>query len=302
MPLFVRTGNKPRRPIAAMPGQAQLSLEALVKEAQVLHRLGVGAVLLFGVAGRKDPQAREAFSPEGIVPQAVRALKARVPQLRVITDVCLCAYTSHGHCGILKPRATKLTPATLDLNATLRALTQTAVTHVRAGADVVAPSDMMSGNVAALRRGLDENGFRETPILAYTAKYASALYGPFREAANSAPRAGDRRTHQLDPADGEAALKKAEADVAAGADMLMVKPALGYLDIIYRLKQAFALPVAAFNVSGEYALVKAAAARGWVAAPALWMEQLVSLRRAGADMLITYWAKDAAHALRRHPA
>jgi porphobilinogen synthase len=297
MPLFVRPGRRLRQPIPSMPGQHQLSIDALLKECEQLQRLGLGGVLLFGVATHKDAQASRAFASQGLVQQALRALKARLPRLLVLTDVCLCAYTSHGHCGLLHGRRRQNEAPRVDLPGTLRALARTAVSHAQAGADVVAPSDMMDGNVAAIRHALDAAGHTHVPILAYTAKYASALYGPFREAANSAPQFGDRRGYQMDPRNAEEALREAQADLAAGADMLMVKPALGYLDIIYRLKQAFAVPVAAFNVSGEYAMVKAAAARGWVDEPALWMEQLLCLRRAGADVLITYWAQQAAQVL-----
>jgi len=322
MPLFVRPGKHVRSPIPSMPGQFQLSVDQLVKECRDLHQAGVPAVLLFGLADRKDERASGAWAKDGIVQQAVRAVKAQMPELLVITDVCLCAYTSHGHCGVVKyvqgsgfrvqgeGRARRRRPSTqnpqprterdfyIDHDATLELLSKTARSHAEAGADLVAPSDMMDGNVAAIRSALDDAGFDRIPIMAYTAKFASALYAPFRQAVDSAPRFSDRRSYQMDPANIEETLREAQLDIDAGADILMVKPALAYLDVIVRLKQAFPYPVAAFSVSGEYAMVKAAASRGWLAERQTWWELLVGLKRAGADILITYWAKEAAKLLR----
>ncbi len=314
MPLFVRPGKQVRAAIPSMPGQFQLSVDQAVKECEELHRLGVTAVLLFGLAERKDERGSQAYASDGIVQQAVRAIKAHVPGLLVITDVCLCAYTSHGHCGVIKGTAAgkgkrrsgsaKRLPGVpgaepvIEHDATLELLARTAVSHAHAGADLVAPSDMMDGNVAAIRRGLDTAGFDQAPILAYSVKFASALYGPFRQAVESSPSFGDRRAYQMDAANAEEALREAALDIEQGADILMVKPALPYLDVIYRLKETFGHPVAAFSVSGEYAMVKAAAARGWLAERAVWPELLLAIRRAGADVIITYWAKDAAKWLR----
>ena len=315
MPLFVRAGKHVRSPIPSMPGQFQLSVDQLVKECHDLHQAGVSAVLLFGLADRKDDRASGAWAKDGIVQQAVRAVKAQTPELLVITDVCLCAYTSHGHCGVIKtsqklkgkrqngkPRIPQMPPGErefwIDRTATLELLSKTARSHAEAGADLVAPSDMMDGNVAAIRSALDDAGFDRMPIMAYTAKFASALYAPFRQAVDSAPRFSDRRSYQMDPANVEEALREAQLDIDAGADILRVKPALAYLDVIVRLKQAFSYPVAAFSVSGEYAMVKAAASRGWLVERQTWWELLVGLKRAGADILITYWAKEAAKLLR----
>ncbi len=294
MPLFARPGKKIRSPIASLPGQFQFSIDQLVAECQELSRLGIGAVLLFGLSDRKDEKASRAYAKEGIIQEAVRAIKTAVPGLLVITDACLCAYTTHGHCGILK----KKSGVEIDAQASAAALAKTALSHVIAGADMVAPSDMMDGTVGAIRRLLDLD-YPEIPIMAYAAKYASSFYGPFREAVDSAPSFGDRRSYQLDSANSEEALRKTRQDIQEGADIVMVKPALAYLDIIRRVKDTFHYPVAAFNVSGEYAMVKAAAARGWVAERPAWMEVLVSMKRAGADILITYWAKEAAKLLRQ---
>ena len=319
MPLFVRPGKHVRTPIPSMPGQFQLSVDQLVQECRELREHHVPAALLFGLPERKDDKASGAYASDGIVQQAVRAVKAEVPELLLITDVCLCAYMSHGHCGIVryapgsKMRAAEKTrkkaqsPRTanrvalpperefwVDNDATLPLLAKTAVSHAQAGADLVAPSDMMDGDVRAIRRALDEHGFDRVPIMAYSVKYASALYGPFREAVGSAPAFGDRRSYQMDCANAHEAVREAHLDIEEGADILMVKPALMYLDIIQRLKQTFHHPVAAFSVSGEYAMVKAAAARGWIPERPTWQELLLSLTRAGADILITYWAKDAA--------
>ncbi|HSZ15250.1 MAG TPA: porphobilinogen synthase [Solirubrobacteraceae bacterium] len=294
LPLFVVEsphGGAPREPIATMPGVERLSLSAAVEEAQQAAALGIAAVMLFGVPAEKDEQGSGAWNQDGIVQLAVRAIKQAVPQLLVITDVCLCEYTSHGHCGVLTGEGA---PATVDNDATLELLARTASSHARAGADIVAPSDMMDGRVGAIREELDGEGFAETPILAYSAKFASAFYGPFRDAADSTPAFGDRRGYQMDPANGREAVREALLDVQEGADMVMVKPALAYGDLIRAVKRATRLPVAAYNVSGEYAMVKAAAAAGYIDERAAVLEILTSLRRAGADTIITYHAKDAA--------
>lgn len=316
MPLFVREGKQVRAPIPSMPGQFQFSIDQLVHECRELHGQRVPAVLLFGLSEKKDEKASGAYAKDGIVQRAVRAIKQEIPELTVITDVCLCAYTSHGHCGIVKTRggvkpkkktsAKKSSQVTalkdgefwIDNDASLELLTKVALSHADAGADLVAPSDMMDGNVAAIRHALDRDGFERLPIMAYTAKYASTFYGPFRQAVDSAPAFGDRRSYQMDPANSDEALREARLDLEQGADILMVKPALAYLDIIYRIKQTFHVPVAAFNVSGEYAMVKAAAGRGWLMERPAWFEILLGFKRAGADLLITYWAKEAAKYLR----
>jgi len=291
-PLFVTWGKgRERRPISSLPGVAQLTIEALRVEAEQIAALGLPAVLLFGLPETKDDQATSAYADEGIVQLAIRALKADNPDLLVFTDVCLCEYMSHGHCGVVSGERILNDPS-LDL------LARTAVSHAAAGADVVAPSDMMDGRVAALRHALDAQGFSDTPLLSYAAKYASALYGPFREAADSAPQFGDRRTYQMDPANRREALKEVEQDIAEGADMVMVKPALAFLDIIRDVREMTHLPVAAYNVSGEYAMVKAAAANGWLDERATALEILTSIKRAGADLILTYHAKDAARWLR----
>jgi len=290
-PLFVVHGSGVRNAIPSMPGQAQLSIDQLPADAQELRALGIPAVLLFGIPASKDEQASEAYAADGIVQQAVRALKQADPDLLVITDVCLCEYTSHGHCGIVRD-------GDVDNDATLPLLAQTALSHARAGADMVAPSAMMDGQVAAIRQALDENGFGQTPIMAYAAKYASAFYGPFREAAESTPQFGDRRGYQMDPANAREALREIEADIAEGADIVMVKPALAYLDVLARARQRFDLPLAAYNVSGEYAMIKAAAANGWLDEKRVVLEVLTTIKRAGADIVITYHAKDAARWLK----
>jgi porphobilinogen synthase len=301
LPLFVAetAPREPdgRAPIATMPGVERLSLAAAVEEAHQAAALGLAAVMLFGVPAEKDDQGSGAWDPEGVVQLATSAIKQAEPGLLVITDVCLCEYTSHGHCGIVRMDGdsdTGQTGAVVDNDATLELLGRTAVSHARAGADIVAPSDMMDGRVAAIREDLDGEGFPETPILAYSAKFASAFYGPFREAADSAPAFGDRRAYQMDPANGREAVREALLDVREGADMVMVKPALAYGDLIRAVKEATDLPVAAYNVSGEYAMVKAAAAAGYLDERAAVLEILTSLRRAGADTIITYHAKDAA--------
>ncbi len=292
LPLFVNesasTDASGREPIATMPGVERLSLSAVVEEARQAFALGVAAVLLFGLPAEKDANGSGAFDEDGIVQLAIRAIKQAVPELLVITDVCLCEYTDHGHCGLVRA------DGSVDNDASVELLARTAVSHARAGTDIVAPSDMMDGRVRAIREELDGEGFAETPILAYSAKFASAFYGPFREAADSAPAFGDRRGYQMDPANGREAVREALLDVQEGADMVMVKPALAYGDLIASVKRATRLPVAAYNVSGEYAMVKAAAAAGYLDEQATVLEILTSLRRAGADTIITYHAKDAA--------
>jgi porphobilinogen synthase len=292
LPLFVvegrPAGGHDREPIESMPGVARLSLSAAVAEAQDAAALGLAGVMLFGIPAEKDEQGSGAWDDEGAVQLAVQAIKQAVPDLLVMTDVCLCEYTSHGHCGVLRA------DNTVDNDASLELLARTAVSHARAGADLVAPSDMMDGRVGAIREELDSEGFADTPILAYSAKFASAFYGPFREAADSTPAFGDRRGYQMDPANGREAVREALLDVQEGADMVMVKPALAYGDLIRAVAEATGMPVAAYNVSGEYAMVKAAAAAGHVDERATVLEILTSLRRAGADTIITYHAKDAA--------
>jgi porphobilinogen synthase len=292
LPLFAVHGRGIREPIAPMPGVVRLSLDELIKEAKDAASMGIPAILLFGVPASKDPRGSEAYAEDGIVQQAARLVKETIPDLLVITDVCLCQYTSHGHCGVVEDGRVKNDPS-VDL------LARVAVSHVEAGADVVAPSDMMDGRVAAIREALDEAGYPETPIMAYSAKYASAFYGPFREAAQSAPQFGDRRSYQMDPANAVEALREVGLDVDEGADIVMVKPALPYLDVIARVRQEFGLPLAAYSVSGEYAMIKAAARLGWLDEERVVMEALTAIRRAGADLIITYLAKDAARLLER---
>lgn len=295
LPLFVRSGRKERRPINSMPGVFQLSLDEMLREANQAYQAGVPAVILFGIPDKKDERASEAYAAKGVVQRAVRFLKKELPDLLVITDVCLCEYMSHGHCGIVQksPRGARI------LNdPTLKLLARTALSHVEAGADMVAPSDMMDGRVRAIREQLDAAGFIETPIMSYAAKFASAFYGPFREAAESAPKFGDRRSYQMDAANASEALREVALDIQEGADIVMVKPALAYLDILYRVKAEFGYPTAAYAVSGEYSLVKAAGAKGWIDERALTLEILLAMRRAGADILITYAATDVARWLR----
>ncbi len=294
MPYFVHT-EPGRAPVAAMPGVDRLSVDELVREAGECRALGVPAVLLFGIPDAKDPEGSGAWDEEGVVPLAVRALKAAHPELLVITDLCLCEYTDHGHCGLLTA------DGRVDNDSSLEALARAAVAQARAGADVIAPSDMMDGRVGAIRAALDGEGFAGTPIMAYSAKYASAFYGPFREAAGSAPASGDRRGYQMDSGNADEALREAALDVEEGADLLIVKPALAYLDVLWRIKQQSRMPVAAYNVSGEYAMVKAAAAAGYLDERSTVLETLTSIRRAGADIVITYHAKDAARWLRPTP-
>jgi porphobilinogen synthase len=293
LPLFVQLGEGERTPVEAMPGVERLSISETVAEAGDAQRLGVPAVLLFGLPAAKDEQASGAYDDEGVVQLAIRALKEAHPELVVITDVCLCAYTSHGHCGVV------LEDGTIDNDLSLELLAKTAISHAQAGADAVAPSDMMDGRVGALRSQLDAEGFKDLPIVAYSAKFASAFYGPFREAADSAPAFGDRRSYQMDPANVEEAVREALLDVEEGADVVMVKPALPYLDVIRRVKEATRVPIAAYNVSGEYAMVKAAAAAGYIDERGVVLETLTAIRRAGADIVITYHATDVAEWLSR---
>ena len=291
LPLFARSGKKLRRPIDAMPGVFQLSPDEILIEAQKAHALGVPAVLLFGIPDKKDARASGAYAKNGIVQQVTRLLKKELPSLLVITDVCLCEYMEHGHCGIVHGDRILNDP-------TLVLLARTAASHAAAGADIVAPSDMMDGRVRAIRAELDRAGFAETPIMSYAAKFASAFYGPFREVAESAPSFGDRRSYQMDAANGNEALREVALDIAEGADLVMVKPALAYLDIIHRVKTEFGLPTAAYAVSGEHAMIKAAAAKGWIDERAVTLESLLAMRRAGADILITYAAMDVAQWLK----
>ena len=286
-PLFAVHGRGVREPIGPMPGQFRLSIDELLKECKDAASMGIPAVLLFGLPAEKDPRGTEAYAEDGIIQQAVRAVKDTIPDLLVVTDVCLCEYTSHGHCGVVEDGRVKNDPS-------LELIARTAISHAEAGADMVAPSDMMDGRVAAIREGLDEGGFTETPIMAYSAKYASAFYGPFREAADSTPQFGDRRAYQMDPANALEAMREVALDVDEGADIVMVKPALPYLDIIARVKGEFGLPVAAYSVSGEYAMLKAAGQLGWLDEERAMIEALTGIRRAGADIIITYFAKDAA--------
>jgi len=290
-PLFVKEGLKGRSPIPSLPGQAQLGLEELVVEARRVRDAGVPAVLLFGIPSKKDAEGSSATDPDGIIPQSIRALKAAVPDLAVIVDVCLCEYTDHGHCGLVTEQGGR---QTVDNDATLERLAEMAIVCAEAGADMVAPSDMMDGHVGAVRDALDGCGLEHVPLLAYAAKYASHFYGPFRDAVESPPQFGDRRGYQMDFRNSDEALREVAADLEEGADIVMVKPALAYGDIIRRVKDEFGVPVAAYNVSGEYAMVEAAAAAGWIDREAVIHEILTSLRRAGADILISYWATEAA--------
>lgn len=291
-PLFVTHEANTRREIGSMPGNFHWSVDRIAAECEEVASLGIPAVLLFGIPEEKDPLGGGAYHQAGVVQQAVREIKRVVPELLVITDVCLCEYTDHGHCGVIH-EGQVLNDPTLDL------LAQTAVSHAEAGADIIAPSDMMDGRVAAIRHALDDAGFLDTPVLSYAAKYASGFYGPFRDAAGSTPQFGDRRSYQMDPANRREALKEVLQDLDEGADMLMVKPALSYLDIIREVKDMTQVPVAAYNVSGEYSMVKAAAANGWIDGERIMMEILTSIKRAGADIILTYHAKEAAHLLRR---
>jgi porphobilinogen synthase len=289
-PLFVTHGKGVKKEISSMPGNYQQSIENIVKDCEETHALGIPAVILFGIPEHKDELGTEAYSDEGIVQHAIKAIKHKLPDLMVITDVCLCEYTSHGHCGIIKN-------GHVQNDATLELLAKEALSHAKAGADMVAPSDMMDGRVGAIRDILDSEGYENTPIMSYAAKYASGFYGPFREAAESTPQFGDRRSYQMDPSNSREALREVALDVEEGADIIMVKPALSYLDIISQVKQEFELPVAAYNVSGEFSMVKAAAKMGWIDGDRVMMEILTSIRRAGADMILTYHAKEAAKLL-----
>jgi len=289
-PVFVQPGEGKKDEILSMPGNYRYSIDELIKEMDHVHSLGIPAVMLFGIPEKKDEKGSEGIAKDGIIQQAVRAVKKAVPDLMLITDVCFCEYTSHGHCGCIIDQD-------VDNDTTLEWLQKMAVSHAQAGADVIAPSDMMDGRVAAIRKGLDENGYKNIPILSYAAKFASAFYGPFRDAADSAPQFGDRRSYQMDPANGDEALREVELDVGEGADIVMVKPALPYLDIIRRVKDTFQMPTAAYNVSGEFAMVKAAEKNGWIDGERVMMESLLSIKRAGADLILTYFAKDAAQLL-----
>jgi porphobilinogen synthase len=291
-PVFTVHGRGVREPIPSMPGQGRLSIDELVKDAKDVAAAGIPALLVFGLPGEKDPRGSEAYAEDGIVQQAVRAVKDTVPDLLVITDVCLCQYTSHGHCGVVEDGVVRNDP-------TLELLARVAVSHAEAGADMVAPSDMMDGRVGAIREALDEASYAEVPIMAYSAKYASAFYGPFREAAESAPQFGDRRAYQMDPANGVEAMREIALDLDEGADIVMVKPALPYLDVISRAKAEFGVPLAAYSVSGEYAMLKAAGQLGWLDEERAMLEALTAIRRAGADIVITYFARDLARLLER---
>ena len=292
LPLFAIKGKNVENPIPSMPGQFQLSVDNLVKTAEKAYKSGVPAVMLFGIPEKKDALGTQAYIKDGIVQKAVKELKSKLPELAVITDVCLCQYTDHGHCGVVEK-------GVIDNDASLDLLAQTAFSHAKAGADMVAPSDMMDGRVAAIREILDENNLSNIPIMAYSAKYCSAYYGPFRAAADSAPKFGDRRTYQMDPANALEAMREVSMDMEEGADIIMVKPALAYLDIICRVKQEIPLPVAAYNVSGEYAMIKAADQMGWIDGKRVMMETLTAIKRAGADIILTYFAIEAAEELGR---
>jgi len=289
-PLFVTFGRGVKKEISSMPGCYQESVDTIVGSAKEAHSLGIPAILLFGIPEVKDELGTSAYDDKGVVQDAIKAIKNAVPELYVITDVCMCEYTSHGHCGIIEK-------GDVDNDKTLKLLAMEAVSHVRAGADMVAPSDMMDGRVGAIRTALDKEGFTDTPIMSYAAKYSSAFYGPFREAAESTPQFGDRRTYQMDPANKREALKEVALDIEEGADIIMVKPALAYLDVIASVKSSFALPLAAYNVSGEYSMIKAAGQLGWIDEKRAMMEMLLSIKRAGADLIITYFAKEAAKVL-----
>jgi len=292
LPLFVTFGKGKKIAIKSMPGHYQLSVDNLAKEVKEIKTLGIPAVILFGIPEHKDEVGSEAYNPKGVVQQAIKAIKDKAPELYVITDVCMCEYTSHGHCGVIKHED-------VDNDATLELLAKEALSHAKAGADMVAPSDMMDGRVGAIRKILDENNFSHMTIMSYAAKYASAFYGPFREAAESTPEFGDRRSYQMDPANSDEALREVRLDIEEGADIVMVKPALPYLDIIRRIKDEFKYPVAAYNVSGEFSMLKAANQLGWMDGERAMMESLVSIKRAGADLILTYFAKEAAKILYR---
>jgi porphobilinogen synthase len=290
LPLFACPGEGIRKPISSMPGNFQLSVDEIVKECEGAHKLGIGGIILFGIPDHKDELATENYDDNGIVQRTIRAVKRAYPDLLVMTDVCNCEYTSHGHCGFVKDND-------VDNDITLDWLAKCAVTHARAGADIVAPSDMMDGRVGAIRQALDKNGYQKVSVLAYSAKFASGFYGPFREAAESTPAFGDRRTYQMDPANGREAMHEMELDLEEGADMLMVKPALPYLDLIRQARDRFPVPISAYQVSGEYSMIMAAVERGWIDYERIMMETLTSIRRAGADFILTYFARDAAKVL-----
>lgn len=292
LPVFAISGKNVKNPISSMPGHFQLSIDNLIKTSKKAFELGIPAVMLFGIPDKKDSLATSAYEKDGIVQKAAKSLKDKLPELVVITDVCLCSYMDHGHCGIVEGN-------TIDNDATLDLLARTALSHAKAGADMVAPSDMMDGRVAEIRNALDENGLSNTPIMSYAAKYCSAYYGPFRQAADSAPKFGDRRTYQMDPANALEAIREVTMDVEEGADIIMVKPALPYLDIICRIRDEIDLPLAAYNVSGEYAMIKAAEKMGWIDGKKVMMETLIAIKRAGADMILTYFAVEAAQELNR---
>jgi porphobilinogen synthase len=294
-PLFVCTGQNVKREVRSMPGVYQQSIDNLIRDCEEIYKLGIPAVILFGIPEHKDEYGSEAYDENGIIQRAVRALKKEIPELVVITDVCLCEYTSHGHCGIVK----EVAPGKYEIanDETVELLAKEALSHVEAGADMVAPSDMMDGRVSAIRKILDENGFQNVPIMAYSAKYASGFYGPFREAAESAPKFGDRKSHQMDPANSDEAIREVALDILEGADIVMVKPAIAYLDVIYRVKQEFKVPVAAYQVSGEYSMIKAAALNGWIDEQRIMLETLTAIKRAGVDLILTYFAKDVARIL-----
>ncbi len=287
LPLFANGGKGIKNPIPSMPGHYQLSIDNLVKTAKKAYELGIPAVMLFGIPDKKDPLATSAYAKDGIVQKATKALKDKIPELILITDVCLCQYTDHGHCGIVEGQI-------IDNDATLDLLAKTALSHAKANADMVAPSDMMDGRVAEIRNALDENGFSNIPIMSYAAKYCSAFYGPFRHAADSAPKFGDRRTYQMDPSNALEAIREVTMDIEEGADIIMIKPALPYLDIICRVREEIDLPIAAYNVSGEFAMVKAADKMGWLDGKRVMMESLTAIKRSGADMILTYFAIEAA--------
>lgn len=293
-PLFVVEGSKIKKEIQTLPGQYHFSPDMLVKEVEDIKKLGIPAILLFGIPDKKDENGSGAYDRSGIVQKAIRLVKKNVPEIVVVTDVCLCEYTSHGHCGVIKSQVTRHTSQVteVDNDASLELIARTALSHAEAGADIVAPSDMMDGRIGAVRSTLDDGGFSNIPIMSYSVKYASAFYGPFREAAHSAPQFGDRRSYQMDPSNAQEALREVTQDLDEGADIIMVKPALSYLDVIKRVKFDFDVPVAAYNVSGEYAMVKAAAMKGWIDEKSVTLEILTSIRRAGADIIISYHAKD----------
>ncbi len=291
-PLFVTYGKSVKDEIGSMPGNYRFSIDMLLKEVKEVKSLGIPAVILFGIPEKKDDIGSEAYNPNGIVQRAIKEIKSAVPDLLVITDVCIDEYTSHGHCGIVKGNEILNDP-------TLKLLSKMAVTHAKAGADMVAPSDMMDGRVGAIRKGLDEKGFTDIPIMSYSAKYASAFYGPFRDACDSSPKFGDRKSYQMDPGNSDEAIREVALDIEEGADIIMVKPAMAFLDIVRRVKDEFNVPVAAYNVSGEYSMVKAAAEKGWIDGEKIMMEILLNIKRAGADMILTYFSKDAAKILNR---